>query len=192
MPWQPDYVVVADVRSYVRIPSGDTADDAILSIAASSASRAIDQFCNRQFGTATGTRVYLADGSHRMRIDDVQSVSAVVVDGETLSASDYVLTPRNALANGRPYEVIEFSDSLRWAFKCGAEVYITGAFGWSSVPVAVKQAALLQASRLVSRRDSPHGVAGAPEAGSELRLLARVDPDVEVSLRPYRRMWGAL
>ena len=50
-----------------------------------------------------------------------------------------------------------------------------------------QEATLLQASRLAARRDSPFGVAGSPDAGSEMRLLARVDPDVAVALEPYRR-----
>jgi hypothetical protein len=28
--------------------------------------------------------------------------------------------------------------------------------------------------------------------GNEVRLLAKVDPDVEVMVRDYRRLWGAL
>jgi hypothetical protein len=40
------------------------------------------------------------------------------------------------------------------------------------------------------RRDSPYGVAGTGGDGNPLRLMAKVDPDVEVALRPYRRTWG--
>jgi hypothetical protein len=50
---------------------------------------------------------------------------------------------------------------------------------------------LLQASRLDFRRVAPAGVAGSPETGSEVRLLARVDPDVAVSLKDYIRWWAA-
>jgi len=51
----------------------------------------------------------------------------------------------------------------------------------------VHEACLLQSSRIAARRDSPFGVAGSPETGSELRLLDRVDPDVAVTLSRYRR-----
>jgi len=51
-----------------------------------------------------------------------------------------------------------------------------------------KVATVLQANRLLKRRHAPFGVAGSPELGSELRLLARVDPDVAVSLRGLGRM----
>jgi hypothetical protein len=46
---------------------------------------------------------------------------------------------------------------------------------------------MLQASRFYARRDSPYGVAGSPDLGSEVRLLSKVDPDVAVSLADYVR-----
>jgi hypothetical protein len=55
-------------------------------------------------------------------------------------------------------------------------VQVTALWGWSGVPDAIRQACLLQASRLLSRRDSPFGVAGSPEAGTELRLLVEARP----------------
>jgi len=64
-------------------------------------------------------------------------------------------------------------------------------WGWSAVPVPVKEATYLQASRFHSRRDSPYGIAGSPDQGSELRLLSRVDPDVAVSLSDFVRWWAA-
>jgi hypothetical protein len=71
-------------------------------------------------------------------------------------------------------------------------IRITAAWGWDAVPDPIEEACLLQASRLLSRRDSPHGIAGSPEAGSEIRLLERLDPDVAISCRPFRRVWGAV
>lgn len=57
--------------------------------------------------------------------------------------------------------------------------------GEAAVPEAVVNACLLQASRYWSRRSAPFGVAGSPELGNELRLLNKLDPDVEVLLGPY-------
>jgi hypothetical protein len=51
-------------------------------------------------------------------------------------------------------------------------------------------AARIQAGRFSIRQESLYGVAGSPAAGSELRLLARVDPDVGVSLANYVRPRG--
>lgn len=62
-------------------------------------------------------------------------------------------------------------------FACG-----TTAAQFSPVPKPVSIATKLQASRWYKRRDAPFGVAGSPELGSELRLLPKLDPDVEVLL----------
>jgi hypothetical protein len=58
----------------------------------------------------------------------------------------------------------------------------------------VEQATLLQASRFHARRFSPYGVAGSPELGSELRLLAKLDADVELALSKAQlvRWWAAV
>ena len=53
---------------------------------------------------------------------------------------------------------------------------------FSPVPSSVKLATELQASRWAKRRDAPFGVAGSPELGSELRILAKLDPDVQILL----------
>jgi hypothetical protein len=71
-------------------------------------------------------------------------------------------------------------------------VQVTATWGWTAVPATIKKATLLQASRFYKRRDAPFGVAGSPDMGSEMRLLAKVDPDVEVMLGDYRRKWGAV
>jgi hypothetical protein len=69
------------------------------------------------------------------------------------------------------------------------DAWCSQTFDEDDPPAPVKLACMLQASRLVKRRDSPFGVAGSPEFGSELRLLSKLDPDVENLLRPYRIPW---
>lgn len=53
---------------------------------------------------------------------------------------------------------------------------------FNPVPGPVELACLIQASRWFKRKDAPFGIAGSPELGSELRLLSKLDPDVEVLL----------
>ena len=111
----------------------------------------------------------------------------------TVAASGYTLRPRNAAPAGVPWTEVLIPQTSVSTFVGGAEtVQVTARWGWAGIPDSVRQACLLQASRLLSRRDSPYGVAGSPEVGSELRLLARLDPDVAVALEPYRRrVWAA-
>lgn len=194
MAWAPDYVTAAELKSYLRI--GDTDDDAQLAIAVSAASRAVDDHCNRQFGKldAAEARSYTAWENYErglwvVDIDDLVDVTglSITVAGDALTL--YELEPINALKKGMAYTrlVVDEDSGVQPAGDAN-EVTITAVWGWSSVPTAVKMATLLQASRFHSRRDSPYGIAGSPTTGSEVRLLARVDPDVGVSLRPYRRM----
>src|SRR5690606_24841324 len=120
-----------------------------------------------------------------VEIDDLMTTAGLEIGGVAYDPGVHRLEPRNAPALGRPWTSLVLGGSP------GDEVTITATWGWTTIPAAVKQATLLQANRLFARRESPFGVAGSPEVGSELRLLARVDPDVAVVLGPYVRWWGA-
>lgn len=202
MPWAPNYATVDDLAAYVRIPLDDVQDDAQLALALAGASRAIDQTCRRQFGAEASpvARVYTPRMDPHIRrvvvdIDDlmVDEDLTVEVDSDGSGAfatavMDYQLGPVNAAADGKPWTRISGS----FPVDAPESVKVTARWGWSTVPSPVAQACLIQASRLLGRRDSPYGVAGSPEAGSEMRLLAKVDPDVAVLLRHYTRRWWAV
>lgn len=192
MTWAPDYSDVATVRSYIR--SGlDSDSDAFIASWITATSRNVDDFCGRQFGN-TGTlqtRVYdpvfdRALGKQVYEIDDVQNLTGMTVaTGATVqAATGFTLWPRNAVANGMPYTQLRTS-----AFS--GTITATAVWGWNTVPAAAPTGLLLQAARLAKRRDSPFGVAGSPTDGSELRLLAQLDPDFKTTLKPYMRTWWA-
>lgn len=200
MAWAPDYVTATELAEYVRI--ADDLDDAQLELAVTAASRAIDDATNRQFGQedAPTPRYYtLRWHPNRRRwvadVDDVQDTTVLAVRFDADETGTYAtdvtawrLTPANAPADGMPYTRLEVLDSPTTPLSTVPDgLEVTARWGWSAVPTAVRQACLLQASRLLARRESPFGIAGSPENDSELRLLARVDPDVEVLLRPYIR-----
>lgn len=44
-----DYVTLSEVKNYLAIPNADTADDAVLAVCITAASRAIDVACNQVF-----------------------------------------------------------------------------------------------------------------------------------------------
>lgn len=203
MAWKPDYVTDTELKSYVRI--GDDQDDAEIAIAITAASRAIDRACGRQFGKVdTAVVRYYTPYYHGVLlrnvvdIDDLYSITGLEVDIDAAGDSSYgtaldAFTPRplNAAADGRPWTQIAVGPNATVSMPLVTDcVRVSGLFGWTAVPGAVKQACLLQASRFFSRRNSPFGVAGSPENGSELRLLAKVDPDVEVALMDYKRTDG--
>jgi hypothetical protein len=202
MAWAPDYCTSAELKSFLRIEEDDTVDDAQVALAVTAASRGIDLHTRRQFGN-TGTaqdRYYTASWDRRrsrwtVAIDDLMTVAGLTVaydvdDDATYSAviDSYQLKDVNAAVEGRPWTKIVVhpgSSVLPGALEDGVEVHAV--FGWTSVPTTIKEACLLQASRLVSRRDSPYGVAGSPEAGSEIRLLSKLDPDVALMVKSYRK-----
>lgn len=210
MPWAPDYATTAELKAYVRV--SDAVDDSEIGFALAAASRSIDQFTNRQFGVvaAAEARVYTACWDrHRSRyivdIDDVMSTTGMAVAADdddngvfddvtwTLNAEDgFYLFPPNAPDVARPWTRIIFRLDADAPPTDENAVQVTALFGWTSVPTAIKQATLLQANRILKRRDAAFGVAGSPEIGSELRLLDRLDPDVAVSIRPYQRWWGSV
>jgi hypothetical protein len=193
MAWAPDYVTLPALKTYLRI--GDTVDDADLAIDITAASRAIDDHCNRQFGkvVAAEARVYTPRPDYErgvwvVDIDDLDDVTglAVLVGGSAVTS--YTLEPVNAVVKGKVWtRLIISTDSSIQPTGEDNEAAITAKWGWTTSPVSVGHAARLQASRFHARRGSPYGVAGSPDQGSEMRLLARVDPDVGVSLRGYRR-----
>ena len=198
MAWAPDYVLASDLKSYVRIT--DTVDDAQIALAVTAASRAVDRCTNRQFGlvAAPEARVYTARWDkdrcrYVIEIDDLMTVTGLTVTGEAGTIDVFAKQPSNAAVEGRPWTrlVVDPTSATLPTLKEDG-VTVTARYGWSAVPVAVQQATLLQASRLFTRRQAPFGVAGSPELGSELRLLAKVDPDVAVVLGPYTRWWGAV
>jgi len=66
------------------------------------------------------------------------------------------------------------------------EIPAGASFELTDVPAVVLQACLIQSARLFNRKHSPYGIAGSPELGSEMRLLNRLDPDVEALLSGVR------
>lgn len=204
MAWAPDYLTVDELKSYERID--DDVDNAELTRAIATASRAIDQATGRQFGKTDAPEArYFTAEFHRRRqrwvitIDDVMTVDDLVIKFDTADDATYAgeidhyqLKPVNALQLGEPWTqiVVHPSSAVRPSALDDA-VEVTATFGWLEVPESIKQACALQASRFAARRDSPYGIAGSPDQGSELRLLAKLDPDVITAVRPFLRLWVA-
>jgi hypothetical protein len=195
VPWKPDYVTVAQLDAYIR--STDTLDDTELGVWATASSRAVDKRTNRQFGqlAAPAARTYRrtpyydpTTGLWLLEIDDVQDATGLLVNGVAYASSGATLLPDNAPADGEPWQRLGFI-TMPYASLPGLPMtnVVTARFGWTAVPSQVIAACKLQVSRWHFRRDSPAGVAGSPDSGSEIRLLARLDPDVATTLAGLSR-----
>jgi hypothetical protein len=189
------YATLIDVKNALRIT--DSIDDTLLETAIESASRLIDGFTARSFYNAgTAVRNYAATDAINLIIDDAITVTKVestdeIGDSYTeWNATDYQLEPVNSRADGLyyPYTGIRAVNTYTWpVVDYQALVKVTGTWGWASVPTAVKQACIIQSSRIFKRLDSPLGVAGFGDLGA-IRVGRYLDPDVEQLLMPYRIM----
>lgn len=203
MAWAPDYISSTELKSYLHID--DTNDDTEIALAITASSRAVDLCCSqgniaRQFGVVTAEERFYTPRWDRRRnrwvieIDDLMSTVGFDPqlqdsDGNDVGAiNDYILEPRNAAAKGRPWTLLVVKPTSTYTpTGIEYEAAFTAPWGWSTVPSPVKQATRLQASRFFARRNSPYGVAGSPDDGSEMRLLSKVDPDVSVMLGSFKR-----
>lgn len=201
MSWSPDYITESQFRSYAGI--GTAQGTAEIAFAIGAASRAIDEYTGRQFGLMGSAvpRYYTAfkvDALQAIVIDDLMTTTGLTVeinsspggayDTALTLNTDYYLGPLNAAADGRPWTALITRDASLLLWDGGVQV--TAKWGWSEVPAQVEQACLVQALRFWKRKEAPFGVAGSPQQGSELRLLNRLDPDVQMLVDPLRRVWG--
>lgn len=205
MAWQPDYITLAQAKANLRIPVDDTADDADLALHITAASRNIDRFADRQFGQVDSVtdRYYAASFDREWRcwtvqVDDIHDAAGLEVafdgagDGTFTTDLEFTPGPLSAPQDGKPYEYLKITGSPRLTcIPDGVRVRSAG-FGWAAVPKPVKDGVHLQVNRFFVRRNSPYGVAGSPELGNEIRLLNKLDPDVEVMVRPFQRYWAAV
>jgi hypothetical protein len=191
------YATLAQVKSALRI--SDNVDDSLLEMAVESASRAIDGHAGRYFySSGTATRYYASENDFITQIDDVSSTAITLqtssaADGIyniTWDAGDYQLEPLNGNVDGLAVPYTRIRAVNNYLFPSATEeavVKLTAVFGWASVPIAITQACIIQASRIFKRLDSPLGVAGFGDLGA-ISVTRDIDPDVAQLVAPYRRM----
>jgi hypothetical protein len=195
------YASLSDMKSALRIATGDTIDDALLELCVEGASRQIDGACERVFYAGTATRVYVPRDSFLVEIDDLVTLTTLrtssggVTFDITWAAGDYQLEPLNGRAGGinTPSTQIRAIGSFLFPVwepanvnAQEATVQVTGNFGWASVPVAIKQATILLAMRQFKRYDSPLGIAGFSDIGAV--RVSRLDSDVEALIQPFKKV----
>lgn len=190
------YATLAQVKAALRIT--DQIDDDLLNTALEAGSRWVDGWCDRTFASSSGTAIYIPTGRmDDLLVDDLTTITKVEIDedlDESFSTElrdvDYLPLPPNATAGGRtvPFTRLRPIEDGYWPTAGGrATVRVTGTFGWPGIPAAVREATILQTSRLYTRLSSPAGVVSFGDMGA-VRVSRFVDPDVELLLEPYRRV----
>lgn len=206
-----DYATLEEFKRYLRIPTdsegGDDIDDAELAVAITAASRTIDRFANRTF-TPVGeedvvtARIYTARYNrdrlqYEVVVDDFMDDTGLVVKYDPIgdgtyseTVTDTHLYPTRAATYGQPWTRIQFTNGASVPLNDN-RIEVTALWGWTAVPASIKEATLIQASRYWKRRDAPFGVVGGPDQMNWARLMARIDPDVELLVTDWRRWWSA-
>jgi hypothetical protein len=192
-----NYCTLAQVKGALRIT--DAIDDALLTTSIDAASRFIDGYTDRSFQpAAAGTALYIPTGRmDDLAVDDLTSITSISIDEDldgsfstTLAPIDFLPLPVNARSGGIPFPFsrVRPQEDGYWPVAFGrATVRVVGMFGWPATPVAVREAAILQASRLYTRLSSPVGVVSFGDMGA-IRVSRFVDPDVDMLLSPYKRL----
>lgn len=201
------YCTGDQLKVALNLPVADTDDDAALQRAIDTASRAVDRFCGRRFWAdpTDVVRYFTARDYVTLTVADDHPNDYGLADEPTEVAIDrdgdhtwtdiyalgdaYDLEPRHAVdVNGAPYTRLTILlDVNGWPKDIRDGVRITGKFGYPTTPPEVVEATIIQASRLYKRvREAPFGVAGVSLDGGGMRLLNRLDADVEMLLMPYR------
>lgn len=185
-----------EVKAALRI--SDSIDDTLLEMATESASRLIDGYAARIFYNAgTATRYYVAQDDFVVEVDDLANGTVTITTAQdadgvfdtTWGTDDYQLEPLNGVLDGIawPYTTIRAVGDYLWPISGGeALIKVQGTFGWPSTPIAIKQACIIQASRIYKRLDSPLGIAGWGDMGA-IRVSSQLDPDVAQLVQPYKR-----
>lgn len=196
-----NYVEREDLKRTLSL-TGMSFADADIDLAVSAASRAVERYTGRRFYPdldANQVRFYTAAGRQWVPVDDMITLTGLVLDWDqdnvyeqdwTALTAQWMLEPRNAVADGVPFTAIRGRGS--WEFPLGAgAVRVTGKFGWATAPVQVVEATGLVASRLLNRARSPVGLMGVGVDGEAARIT-NTDPDVDNLLCSFSRlMWAA-
>lgn len=189
------YVTRTEVKNALGLGTAAlTPDDTEIDHVITAVSRAIDDYTGRFFYSVAGTALYTATDYLYVGIDDFSAITSVKTDENNDGTAEVTLTPNtdyrlvtNQTVPGWPYTAVQITSfgSHTLPVLVTEGVQVIGTRGWSAIPAPIEAATLVQSTRLHARRNTPLGVAGSPEGGI-VRLLSRLDPDVELMLRPYR------
>jgi hypothetical protein len=194
------YTNLTDVKNGLQID--DINDDTAIEAAILAASRMIDDYCQRSFyqeGTlaAPVTKYYTPLSPWYLEIDDLLQPTEVASRANQSGPftqiwnldTDIMYEPVNNPETGKPVTRLLAIQTYVFPYFFPQTVKITGVWGFKEIPYEVELACKIQASRLFIRKQSPFGIAGSVELGT-VRLNSRLDPDVEILLKTYRRNFG--
>jgi hypothetical protein len=136
------YATLAEYKAFVtargQTSSTDTTDDAVIERLLKAASRYLDDATGRFYYPYVQTRYFSLpneeDDGNRIEVDAdlLEVISLVNGDGETITSTDYKLTPRNQ----SPYRFIRLDDDSTQVWTCDSSgstfevIAVTGIWGF--------------------------------------------------------------
>jgi hypothetical protein len=195
------YTTLADIKSFKRISSVDTSDDAVLERMIENASRLFDGETWRRFYTTTAdeTRKYTARNRNRVYTDDIISITSVKLDLDgdgtyeiTLAVTDYFALPENYAERGEPITWLETSPLGNYAFPSNRKgVQIVGKFGFcatASVPADVKMTIEEIVINVYEKRFGQNTTGAATITGAGVVITPKDIPDTAWrTINKYKR-----
>ena len=196
-----DYISEAEFRAYIH--DGSAFDPDAVGAAITSASRAVDAFCDRDFADAgsVSARKFAPCSGYEVEVDDFSTTTGLLVATDTgynetyghalTIGTDFRVEPVNQRRGGlawpthatRPARdlvgVRVPGPDRRTALRSGLR-----GWGWATVPEPVKQATKVMAAAYYKMGEAPFGVAGFGEYGA---IRVRDNPVAANLLRPYAR-----
>lgn len=193
------YATLAEYKAFANITSTNATDDAVIEAMIESASRTIDNLCERHFYAATTTRYFTAQDGRVLYCDDISTATAMALytdeggDGtyeNTWATTDFNLEPINAL-NGWPFTSIVITINGNYSFPVNVPrgVKITAAFGWAAIPKPIHEACMLIAASDYKQRngETMGDVAQVTSAGVVL-TPGGIPKSAMQKLTPYMRL----
>lgn len=164
-------------------------------------SRWIDDITSKRFYATTETRYYTPVNSDKCDVDDVLSVTALKTDHDGdldydyawTEGTDFLLMPRNAVADGWPYHWIRRHPNGRYWFPMNGgpmilSVELEGSFGFcatGSQPDGITDACVLAVEQLFMRKDAIFGVTGPAGLSYDAKVMLKDDPHIMGLLEGY-------
>jgi hypothetical protein len=187
------FPTVSELQAFCR-DEQPTASYQFYSDALDAAIAELNNSCARQFVAAStaSARVFVPDSYMHVRIDDCTSVTSVVNDGTTFSASNYQLEPLNGRSRGGetvPYDTLRLLGSTGFEFgdfsRHEATLTITATWGWPTIPSQIVTACYSLARDIAANRDVRFGLVAVTDAAG---ISARTNPVVRSAIEQYRRV----
>jgi hypothetical protein len=182
------YCTISQILEQVDASASDLSEP-VLRRAVQATARAIDRTCGRRFwADITPTvRLYRPRSHTSVITHDIATKTGLIVATDengagtfstVWAAGDYQLEPLDADVDGEPWWLIRAIGDHQFPIRRHrATLKVTARFGWLTIPDDVSQAAILKATKLFKRRESPDGFASGMGEFGPVRISRYEDPD---------------